>query len=81
MFVSDNATTMTKRLTKAEEEIIQDLLVSDLASIYWDHDEFYEKSNNQSAQFFKKYQRSWPYYISNDFKWKETARQYITKIS
>ena len=59
-------------LNKAEEEIIQDLLESNLASIYWDHDEFYEKSNNQSAQFFKKYQRSWPYYVSNDFKWKES---------
>lgn len=57
-------------LNKAEEKIIQDLLINDLAEIYWDHDEFYEKSNNQSAQFFKKYQRSWPYYISNDFQWK-----------
>ncbi|MCP4883798.1 MAG: PD-(D/E)XK nuclease family protein, partial [Flavobacteriales bacterium] len=25
----------------------------------------------QSEQFFKKYMRSWPYYISNDFKWQE----------
>ena len=59
-------------LNKAEEKIIQDLLINDLASIYWDHDEFYEKSNNQSGQFFKKYQRSWPYYVSNDFQWKES---------
>ncbi len=59
-------------LNKAEEKIIQDLLINDLASIYWDHDEFYEKSNNQSAQFFKKYQRSWPYYVSHNFQWKES---------
>lgn len=58
-------------LNKAEEKIIQQLLEDDLASIYWDHDNFYTKSNNQSEQFFKKYLRSWPYYISNEFRWKE----------
>ncbi|MCP4884790.1 MAG: PD-(D/E)XK nuclease family protein, partial [Flavobacteriales bacterium] len=58
-------------LNKAEETIIQGLLEDNLASIYWDHDDFYTKSNNQSEQFFKKYMRSWPYYISNDFKWQE----------
>jgi len=58
-------------LNKAEEKIIQDLLEDNMASIYWDHDNFYTRSNNQSEQFFKKYIRSWPYYISNDFKWQE----------
>lgn len=58
-------------LNKAEENIIQQLLDDNLASVYWDHDEFYTKSNNQSEQFFKKYLRSWPYYISNEFQWKE----------
>ena len=58
-------------LNKAEEKIIQQLLEDNLASIYWDHDHFYTKSNNQSEQFFKKYLRSWPYYISNEFLWKE----------
>ncbi len=57
-------------LNKCEESIIQELLFSNIASIYWDHDDFYEKSNNQSQQFFKKYQREWPYYITNDFQWK-----------
>ena len=57
-------------LNKAEEKIIQELLEDNMASIYWDHDDFYTKSNNQSEQFFKKYLRSWPYYISNDFQWK-----------
>lgn len=57
-------------LSKAEETIFQELLINDLAEVYWDHDEFYTKSNNQSEQFFKKYQRSWPYYVSNDFLWK-----------
>ena len=58
-------------LNKAEEKIIQDLLEDNMALIYWDHDNFYTRSNNQSEQFFKKYIRSWPYYISNDFKWQE----------
>ena len=57
-------------LSKAEETIFQELLINDLAEVYWDHDEFYTKSNNQSEQFFKKYHRSWPYYVSNDFLWK-----------
>ncbi len=42
-------------LNKAEEKIIQAIIDDDLASIYWDHDNFYTKSNNQSEQFFKKY--------------------------
>lgn len=60
-------------LNKCEEEIIQALLSSKIASIYWDHDEFYVKSNNQSKQFFNKYQREWPYYANHEFKWKESC--------
>ncbi len=58
-------------LNKAEEKIIQQLLEDNLAAIYWDHDDFYTQSNNQSEQFFKKYLRSWPHYKSNEFQWKE----------
>lgn len=58
-------------LSKAEENIIQDLLLSERAEIYWDHDSFYSISNNQSEQFFKKYQKTWPYYASRDFQWKD----------
>lgn len=58
-------------LNKSEEKIIESLLEDNLASVYWDHDEFYTKSNNQSEQFFKKYIRQWPYYLSNEFLWKE----------
>jgi len=57
-------------LNKCEESIIQEFLFGNIASIYWDHDDFYEKSNNQSQQFFKKYKREWPHYITNDFQWK-----------
>ena len=57
-------------LNKCEETIIQDLLFNKIADIYWDHDDFYEKSNNQAQQFFKKYKREWPYYIKQEFKWK-----------
>ena len=58
-------------LSKAEENIIQDLLLSERAEIYWDHDSFYSISNNQSEQFFKKYHKTWPYYASRDFLWKD----------
>jgi ATP-dependent helicase/nuclease subunit B len=56
-------------LNKCEETIMQNLLFNQIADIYWDHDDFYEKSNNQSQQFFKKYKREWPYYLKHDFKW------------
>lgn len=57
-------------LNKAEEHIIQELLGNQLAEIYWDHDNFYRQSNNQSEQFFKRYEKTWNYYRSNEFKWK-----------
>lgn len=60
-------------LNKCEEKIIQALLSSKIASIYWDHDEFYVRSNNQSKQYFSKYQREWPYYADHEFKWKESC--------
>lgn len=63
-------------LSKSEEIIFQELLANKLASVYWDHDEFYEKSNNQAEQFFKKYLRTWPYYSQHPFSWK---KQHINK--
>ena len=57
-------------LNKAEEQIIQRLLEDQLAEIFWDHDNFYRESNNQSEQFFNRYEKSWNYYRLNDFKWK-----------
>jgi hypothetical protein len=58
-------------LNKCEEKIIQALLFSKLGNIYWDHDDFYVTSNNQSQQYFKKYKREWPYYANHEFKWQE----------
>lgn len=58
-------------LNKSEEKIFESLLEDNLASVYWDHDEFYTKSNNQSEQFFKKYIRSWSHYLSDEFLWKD----------
>ena len=60
-------------LNKCEEKIIQTLLASKLADIFWDHDDFYVKSNNQSQQFFNKYKREWPYYSKHEFKWQESS--------
>jgi hypothetical protein len=60
-------------LNKSEEKIIQKLLFLKRADIYWDDDVFYNNSNNQSQQFFKKYKREWPHYINHDFKWQDSC--------
>lgn len=60
-------------LNKCEEKIIQTLLSSKLAEVYWDHDDFYVQSNNQSQQFFNKYKREWPYYSAHEFKWQASC--------
>lgn len=60
-------------LNRSEEKIIQKLLFLKRADIYWDDDVFYNNTNNQSQQFFKKYKREWPYYINHDFKWQASC--------
>jgi hypothetical protein len=55
-------------LNKAEEIIIQELLENEIATIYWDADQFYF-NNNQASIFLKKYKTSWKYYQNNSFNW------------
>jgi len=55
-------------LNKAEEIIIQELLENEIATIYWDADQFYF-NNNQASSFLKKYKSSWKYYQNNAFNW------------
>ncbi|MCA0932792.1 PD-(D/E)XK nuclease family protein [Lutimonas saemankumensis] len=57
-------------LNKAEEHIIQFLLENKVAEIFWDNDNFYQESNNQSQQFFNRYEKTWKYYRLNQFRWK-----------
>ena len=63
VFVGFNA------LNKAEEKIIQELLHHNVATIYWDIDSFYYKSNHSSSSFIKNYYENWSYYKNNPFHW------------
>jgi ATP-dependent helicase/nuclease subunit B len=56
-------------LNKAEENIIHEFLLNDIADIYWDNDDFYSISNNQAGKYFKLYKDNWNYYNSHSFKW------------
>ncbi len=56
-------------LNLAEEKIIQKLLESDIAEIFWDTDSFYLKPQNLTGKFIHQYQNSWKYYTNHDFLW------------
>lgn len=56
-------------LNKAEETIIQELLTSNIASIYWDIDQSFYHQNHSSSTFIKKYHKNWSYYKNNDLDW------------
>ena len=61
VFVGFNA------LHKCESIIIQQLLESELAKIYWDIDEINVNSEyNSSGQYINQYIKSWKYYNSNN---------------
>ncbi len=66
VFVGFNA------LNKAEENIIHQFLMNKNSEIYWDNDNFYSKSNNQSGKYFRQYKKNWIYYRTNNFKWEES---------
>ena len=55
-------------LNKAEEIIFQELLENEIATIYWDADNYYF-NNNQASKFLKKYKNNWKYYQKNQFNW------------
>ena len=59
-------------LSKSEELVIQYLLDQGNASIYWDDDDFYEKSEASAGDFIKNYRKRWPYYQSREFKWTDS---------
>ena len=56
-------------LNKAEETIIQELLKSNIASIYWDIDQSFYHQDHSSSIFIKKYHKNWSYYNNHDLKW------------
>ena len=66
VFVGFNA------LNKAEEFIFQELLNTNIASVYWDANESYFKNSNEAGIFLRKYKKEWLYYQENPFLWINT---------
>ena len=49
-------------LNKAEENIFQELLKRDLASVYWDVNSDMLAANNEAGFFLRKYKKEWDFY-------------------
>ncbi len=57
-------------LNKAEEIIIQELLLHNLASIYWDIDDtFINNPVHDAGLFMRSHKKSWPYFEKHPFQW------------
>ena len=57
-------------LNAAEERIIQHLIASDQAKIYWDVDQTFLNDPYHDAGFFlRRFKESWKHYKSNPFEW------------
>ena len=57
-------------LNSSEETIIQELLESGLAKIYWDIDTVFINNQMHDAALFTRYHKTnWAYYKSNSFNW------------
>ncbi|PWA04267.1 PD-(D/E)XK nuclease family protein [Flavobacterium psychrotolerans] len=57
-------------LNAAEEKIIQYLIASDQAKIYWDADQtFLNDTYHDAGLFLRRFKESWKHYKSNPFEW------------
>ncbi|HSN48502.1 MAG TPA: PD-(D/E)XK nuclease family protein, partial [Flavobacterium sp.] len=57
-------------LNAAEERIIQHLIASDQAKIYWDVDQtFLNDPFHDAGLFVRRFKKSWKHYKSNPFEW------------
>lgn len=56
-------------LKTGESQIIQELLVAEKASVYWDISENLLKNQHPAGQFIRKYKSEWSYYKNNPFDW------------
>jgi PD-(D/E)XK nuclease superfamily len=57
-------------LNAAEERIIQHLIASDLAKIYWDADQtFLNDPYHDAGLFIRRFKSSWKHYKANPFEW------------
>jgi len=75
IFVGFNA------LNKSEEFIIQKLVDNNIASIYFDIDQFYIDENLPASNFIKKYKAEWSYFQKNKFNWIDDSFQKKKNIS
>jgi hypothetical protein len=74
VFVGFNA------LNKAEEYIFQELLNSNLATIYWDANESFFNKTNEAGIFLRKYKNEWSFYKKNPFLWNQNETNEFQKI-
>jgi len=57
-------------LNAAEEKIVQSLLASNQAKIYWDIDQaFLNDPYHDAGLFIRRFKEKWPHYKSNPFEW------------
>lgn len=57
-------------LNASEEKIIQHLIASDQAKIYWDADQtFLNDPYHDAGLFIRRFKESWKHYKSNPFEW------------
>ncbi|WP_282069647.1 PD-(D/E)XK nuclease family protein [Olleya namhaensis] len=69
-------------LNAAEENIIQDLLREDLASIYWDTDQsFLDNKIHDAGLFIRQHQNNWEHFKTAPFNWKNNHYKSQKNIS
>lgn len=57
-------------LNASEEKIVQHLMASDLAKIYWDADEaFLNDPFHDAGLFLRRFKETWKHYKANPFEW------------
>ncbi|MEI7508213.1 MAG: PD-(D/E)XK nuclease family protein [Flavobacterium sp.] len=57
-------------LNQAEEKIVQHLLATEKAKIYWDIDEtFLNDSFHDAGLFQRRFKSEWPFYKTNPYEW------------
>lgn len=57
-------------LNQAEEKIIQQLISSNQATIYWDIDEvFLNDVSHDAGLFIRRFKKTWEHYKANPFEW------------
>ena len=57
-------------LNNAEDKIVQQLIVSDIATIYWDIDAvFLNDVSHDAGLFVRRFKNTWAHYKNNPFQW------------